>query len=241
MDIEIGRIQAIHRYPIKSMAGESLEQTQLGWSGIDGDRRFAFRRVADQGGFPWLTASKLQALLLYKPIRKDTDDDSGLPTHVITPDGEELALHSNALRDDVIQRYGSEVELMHLKQGIFDEAPISLISSATSDKVTHDSQQPADIRRFRPNIVIDTPKSEPFTEDQWVGKTILFGKTEDSPAIHITLRDVRCMMINLDPDTAESDPKLLKTVVQLNQNCAGVYGTVIRPGLLEVGQPIYLR
>lgn len=70
MDIEIGRIQAIYRYPVKSMAGEVLERTQLGWYGLEGDRRFAFRRVAEKGGFPWLTASKVPALLLYRPIRQ---------------------------------------------------------------------------------------------------------------------------------------------------------------------------
>ena len=74
MDVEIGRIQAIYRYPVKSMAGEALEHSQLGWYGLDGDRRFAFRRIAKQDGFPWLTASKLPALLLYKPIRQRFND-----------------------------------------------------------------------------------------------------------------------------------------------------------------------
>jgi uncharacterized protein len=240
MAIEIGHIQAIYRYPVKSMAGESLEQTQLGWHGLEGDRRFAFRRVAEQGGFPWLTAGKLPALLLYKPVRQDTSDND-LPTHVMTPEGKCLELRSNELRDEIISRYQANVELMQLKQGIFDEAAVSLLSLATSHKITNDSGKPPDIRRFRPNIVIDTGQSEPFTEDQWVGKTITFGDTSDSPAVQVTLRDMRCAMINLNPDTAQPDPAVLKTVVQLNQTCAGVYGTVIHPGPLAVGQTVYLR
>jgi uncharacterized protein YcbX len=241
MGVEIGRIQAIYRYPVKSMAGESLECTQLGWYGLEGDRRFAFRRVAEQGGFPWLTAGKLPELLLYKPIRQGTSQDNNLPTHVVTPTGKVLEMRSDELRDEIMHRYEADVELMHLKQGIFDEASVSLISLATSQKITDASGQAPDIRRFRPNIVIDTGQSEPFSEDQWVGKTISFGDAEDSPAIQVTLRDKRCAMVNLHPDTAQSDAAVLKTVVKLNQFCAGVYGTVIRPGELVVGQRVYLK
>jgi uncharacterized protein YcbX len=242
MNVEIGRIQAIFRYPVKSMAGESLEHTQLGWYGLEGDRRFAFRRIAEQGGFPWLSASRLPELLLYKPIRQESpSQDNNLPTHVITPEGKMLEIRSDKLRDEIIRRYGADVELMQLKQGIFDEAAISLITLATSHKVTNDAGKPPDIRRFRPNIVIDTGQNEPFTEDQWVSKTLIFGDTDESPTVQITLRDVRCAMVNLNPDTAQQEPAVLKTVVQLNQNCAGVYGTVIRLGELAVGQTVYLK
>ena len=191
MDVEIGHIQAIYRYPIKSMAGESLERIPLGWYGLEGDRRFAFRRVAEQGGFPWLSASRLPALLQYKPIRQDTSPDSHLPTHVVTPEGKILAIRSDELRDEITNRFGADVELMQLKQGIFDETPISLITLATSHKITSDSGLPSDIRRFRPNIVIDTQQSQPFIEDQWVGKTVIFGDTHDSPAVQVNLRDER--------------------------------------------------
>jgi hypothetical protein len=242
MSVEIGRIQAIYRYPMKSMAGESLEHTQLGWYGLEGDRRFAFRRVAEQGGFPWLSASRLPELLLYKPIRQEPlSQDNNLPTHVMTPEGKVLGIRSDELRDEIIRRYGADVELMQLKQGIFDEAAISLITLATSHKITNDAGQPPDIRRFRPNIVIDTGQSEPFTEDQWVGKTVFFGNTDDCPAVQVTLRDKRCAIVNLNPDTAQKEPTVMKTVVQLNDNCAGVYATVIRLGELAVGQTIYLR
>ena len=59
MSIPIGRVRSLFRYPVKSMAGVSLEHASLGWHGIEGDRRFAFRRVTEKGGMPWLTASRL--------------------------------------------------------------------------------------------------------------------------------------------------------------------------------------
>jgi hypothetical protein len=54
------------------------------------------------------------------------------------------------------------------------------------------------------------------------------------------MKDERCVMVNLDPDTAESDSRVMKTVVRLNENYAGVYGTVVRTGELRVGQVVTL-
>jgi hypothetical protein len=48
-------------------------------------------------------------------------------------------------------------------------------------------------------------------------------------------------MLNLDPDSANPTPKMLKTVVHAHQNTAGIYGTVTRTGQLAVGQTIFLR
>lgn len=44
MKSPIGQIAALFRYPVKSMAGEYLDLAELGWHGIAGDRRLAFRR-----------------------------------------------------------------------------------------------------------------------------------------------------------------------------------------------------
>jgi len=54
------------------------------------------------------------------------------------------------------------------------------------------------------------------------------------------MKDERCVMVNFDPDTAERDSEVMKTVVRLNQNYAGVYGTVIRTCELRVGQVVTL-
>jgi hypothetical protein len=55
------------------------------------------------------------------------------------------------------------------------------------------------------------------------------------------MRDVRCSMVNLDPDTASPAPEVLKAVVREHQNTAGIYGTVTRIGQLAVGQTVFLR
>jgi len=55
------------------------------------------------------------------------------------------------------------------------------------------------------------------------------------------MRDVRCSMVNLDPDSATSAPEVLKAVVRANQNNAGIYGAVTRIGRLAVGQTVLLH
>ena len=239
--MEVGRINAIFRYPVKSMAGDSLDVARLGWHGLEGDRRLAFRRVTDKSEFPWLTASNLPQLLLYKPF--GLDSNTGLPTHVRTPDGKDCELHSEELRKEVSGRFGSEVELMNLKHGIFDEASLSLISLGTLHSISRESGRgvnSGDLRRFRPNVVIETDSAEPFLEDKWVGRTLMFGEGNSGAAFKVTMRDERCVMVNFDPETAERDSEVMKTVVRLNENFAGVYGTVVRAGELRVGQIVTL-
>ena len=242
--MELGRISAIFRYPVKSMAGESLDVARLGWHGIEGDRRLAVRRLNDKSEFPWLTASKLPQLLLYKPFGLDSNTPELLPTHVRTPDGKEFEIQSDELRREISNRYGSDVELMILKHGIFDEACISVISLGTVHGVERESGRELDLRRFRPNVVIETHNVEPFAENEWVGRTLMFGEGNSGAdaiaGIGVTMKDERCVMVNLDPDTAQKDSEVMKTVVRMNNNYAGVYGTVVRAGELRVGQVVTL-
>ena len=63
----------------------------------------------------------------------------------------------------------------------------------------------------------------------------------DAAAITVTMRDVRCSMVNLDPDSASPAPEVLKAVVRANQNNTGIYGAVTRIGRLAVGQTIILH
>jgi len=239
--MELGRISAIFRYPVKSMAGELLDVATLGWYGIEGDRRLAFRRLTDKSGFPWLTASKLPQLLLYKPFGLDSNTADLLPTHVRTPDGKEYELRSNELREEVSTRYGSDLELMNLNHGIFDEACISVISLGTVHGVERESRRDVDLRRFRPNVAIETNNAEPFEEDRWVGRTLIFGEGHSRAAVRVTMKDERCVMVNFDPATAERDSEVMKAVVRLNGIYAGVYCTVVRAGELRVGQVVTLE
>jgi uncharacterized protein YcbX len=241
MPIKVGEVEALFRYPVKSMSGEGLEVADLGWHGLDGDRRLALRRVDDRGGFPWLSASRLPELILFSPQRREPSVNGNLPTHVRTPEGEELALFGPELAAEVGRRHGSPVEMTHLSRGIFDEASVSLITSATVGEIGRLAEQRLDVRRFRPNILMASLGSAPFEEDKWVGGVLTFGEQSDAAAIGITNLDERCSMVNLDPGSARPTAEVLKAIVRARNNKAGVYGTVTRRGRLAVGQAIFFE
>jgi uncharacterized protein YcbX len=241
MLIEIGAVEAIFRYPVKSMGGERLEVAELGWYGIEGDRRLAFRRMDDSSGMPWLTASKLPELLLFAPHHREDGAPRDLPTHIRAPDGVEMPVFGEELAAEVGRRYGASVQMMQLRHGIFDEASISVIASDTVRQIGRLAGRSLDVRRFRPNVLVRLLRPTPFQEDEWLGGVLSFGEGDDAPAIAVTMRDERCSMVNLDPDTARPAPEVLKAVVRAHQNTAGIYGAVTRIGRLAVGQTILLR
>jgi hypothetical protein len=234
-------VEAIFRYPVKSMRAEPLDVAQLGWHGLEGDRRLAFRRLDDRGGFPWLSAGKLPDLVLFAPHRCDDAAQPDLPTHVRTPDGKELPIFGEELAAEVGRLYGAPVQMMQLKHGMFDEGNISVIASDTVREISQLAGLPPDVRRFRPNVVVRLLRSAPFQEDEWLGSVLSFGEGDASPAITVTMRDIRCAMLNLDPDSARPDTEMMKAVVRRNQNTAGIYAAVTRIGRLAVGQTITLH
>jgi uncharacterized protein YcbX len=235
---ELGRVCEIVRYPVKSMAGIVTESAFLGWHGLAGDRRFAFRRLGDKSGFPWLSASRVAELLLYHPCGLDESTGEPLPTHVRTPSGSQLDIRSPELEREIAERLGSNVELMKLRNGVFDDAPVSVISLVTIAGIGVETGIELDRRRFRANILLETRDSETFLEDRWVGGSLVFGSGKSGPAVVVTGRDVRCTMLNIDPETGTHDAQIMRTVVRLNKNNAGVYGTVVQTGTIRVGDPV---
>ena len=149
-----------------------------------------------------------------------------------------MAVFGQELATEVGRRHGAPVEMTHLNRGIFDEASISVIASATVSEIGRLAAQPPDVRRFRPNIVVASLRSVPFEEDEWLGGVLSFGEGIEAAAMGITMRDVRCSMVNFDPVSARPAAEMLKAIVRLRDNKAGVYATVTRRGRLAVGQPI---
>jgi hypothetical protein len=221
------------------MRGERVAHAVLGWHGLAGDRRLGLRRLGVPVGFPWLTASRLPDLVRFTPERLEPAEGD-LPSHVRTPEGEALALYGPELTAEIGRRHGAAVEVMHLDRGIFDEAPVSLITRATVAALAACIGHAPDLRRFRPNLELTTLRAQPFEEDDWVGARVSFGDPETA-AVWITQRDVRCAMVNLDPDSAHSDPEVLRSIVRDRDNQAGVYAAVARPGRIEVAQPVFLE
>lgn len=131
--------------------------------------------------------------------------------------------------------------MTHLRHGIFDDASISVIASDTVREIGRLAGRSLDVRRFRPNVIVRLLRPAPFQEDEWLGSVLSFGEGDDAPGIAVTMRDLRCSMVNLDPDSASPTPEVMKAIVRANQNNAGIYGAVTQIGPLAVGQPTLLR
>jgi uncharacterized protein len=210
---EIGIVRALYRYPVKSFSGETLETARLGWHGVEGDRRLAFLREQNRSGFPWLTAGRLPAMLQYRPF--GGDDSAALPAKVATPSGAEVDIWGDELRRELSEAYREPVRLVRLDRGIFDDANLSLITTGTIRRIEESAGMALDVRRFRPNILVETAGGAEFPENEWIGRVLVFGDAADGPAMSVERPDVRCSMINFDPDTGETTAAVLKTVVRI--------------------------
>ena len=118
-----------------------------------------------------------------------------------------------------------------------DCRPLSIFAVQTAKKLGEEVGVAVDKRRFRANVYLDLTSSDGFAEDQFVGKTLRIGS---KVVVSVLARDTRCMMIVLDPDTAEKTPAILKQVAQGHEGMAGVYGAVLVEGTLRKGDPVEL-
>ena len=87
----VGRVVGLWRYPVKSMAAERLDEVEVSWHGLAGDRRWAFIRDGQVGsGFPWLTIRERPEMALYRPRFAEPGRPNASRTLVRTPSGGEF-------------------------------------------------------------------------------------------------------------------------------------------------------
>lgn len=224
----VGRVVSLFRYPVKAMAAEPVESAEASWTGLEGDRRWAFVRSGQaRNGFPWFTLRQHAGLHAYRPV-------FGSPVVVHTPSGDRFEVDDPALAGELA--VAGPVFAQKIDRGTFDSAPLSLISAQTAEAVGAHAGLAVDPLRFRPNVVVETLSGTAFAEDAWVGRTVRVGPVH----VHVERRDKRCMVINIDPETGERDPAVLRGVAQLNGVTCGVYGSVLAPGRIAVGDPVEL-
>jgi uncharacterized protein len=258
----VGTVDSLWRYPVKSMGGEELEESFLGFSGVYGDRYFAFRSPASPKGFPYLTGREQEQMLRYRPRFRHPDkaaqppnlaaaeriapginpvnaDPEDMSVDVLTPSGETLAVGDpellNMLNEGVGVGDDHVLTLVRSERAMTDCRPVSLISLQTVEQIGAELGNGLDRRRFRANIYMDFEDAGGFGEDGFVGRSLRVG---DKAIVAVLERDPRCKMISLDPDTGEHDPQVLRKVAQAHDNLAGVYCAVLVEGTVKKGDPV---
>src|ERR1700736_5289253 len=258
----VGTVESLWRYPVKSMRGEELAEMFAGYSGVYGDRLFAFTSSASPKGFPYFTGRDQRQMLRYQPRFRHPDkaarpvnlaeaetlspllnpvsaSPSDLMVDVEAPDGKTFAIDDPALIDTL--RAGLEdkhqLTLRRSEKAMTDCLPLSIFAVQTAKNLGDESDVAVDKRRCRANVYLDLKSSEGFAEDQFAGRTLRIGS---KVVVSVLARDTRCMMITLDPDTAEKTPAILKAVAQAHEGKAGVYGAVLTEGIICKGEPVEL-
>ena len=256
----VGKVESLWRYPVKSMRGEEIDELFAGYAGVYADRLFAFESSASSKGFPFFTGRDQRQMIRYRtrfrnpekaarPVNLSEAEKSGanpisadasdLMIDVETPDGKTFAIDDPALIDNLRENLDGSHKLTLLRsdKAITDCRPLSIFAVQTAKKLGEETGVAVDKRRFRANVYVDLTSSEGFAEDQFVGRSLRIGS---KVTVAVLQRDARCMMITLDPDTAEKTPAILKAVAQTHEGMAGVYGAVLAEGIIRKGDPVEL-
>jgi uncharacterized protein YcbX len=258
----IGTVESLWRYPVKSMRGEELDEIFAGYAGVYGDRLFAFESSASPKGFPYFTGREQRQMLRYRPRFRYPDkaarpvnlteaeklgsgvtslyaDPEDLMLDVETPAGKAFAIDDPALIETLREGLDDkhQITLLRSDRALTDCRPLSIFAVQTAKKLGEETGIAVDKRRFRANVYLDLTSSDGFAEDEFVGRSLRIGS---KVVISVLQRDSRCMMITLDPDTAEKEPVLLKKVAQAHSGMAGVYGAVLVEGMLRKGDSVEL-
>ncbi len=205
-------VGALWRYPVKTLAGERITEAALTADGIPGDRLVHVR-----GPEGVRTSRRHHRLLgLHGTLS---------PEGVALVDGhrwdspEALALVRAAAGDDAwLAAYDGPER--------FDVLPLLV---ATDGAIREFGR---DVRRLRPNIVIDGV--EGMAEREWEESGLVIGDA----VVYLDSLRARCPMTTVDPDTLVKDPAVLKDIGRRFGGRLALNAAVLRPGLVRVGDAV---
>jgi uncharacterized protein YcbX len=258
----VGHVARLCRYPVKSLAGETLDHAFVGFAGVYGDRMYAVRRAGARKGYPYLVAGEQPQMLRYRPAFRHPERMATPPNlaeadaiavgvtplyaeageaqlDVHTPDGDVLAIDDPRLLDRLrpADRGDMELGILRSDRALTDCRPISLIALETIAQLEAEIGIPLDPRRFRANVYLRLGEGAGFAEDGWVGRRLRLGSKAE---IVVVERDPRCKMITLDPDTGAATPEVMRRVAKDHDSNAGVYAAVVVEGVVRAGDAVTL-
>lgn len=258
--MKVGSVSSIVRYPVKSMAGESIDAGFFGFSGLFGDRSYAFTQHNGKPGFPWFTIRQLEDLVLYKARFRNPEavqwpvdlqasltlgpgvaplfpEQDAFDVEVELPSGQRFSIRAAELQAHLESETGNKLSLRFSERSFYDCRPVSIFANSSLTELESEIGIPLDKRRFRSNLYIDWDNAMPFYENGLIGQVLQVG---DRVRFMLTERDPRCKIITIDPETADENPQILRHISKVHNGTAGVYGAVLLEGVIRVGDPIHL-
>jgi uncharacterized protein YcbX len=282
----VGTIQALWRFPVKSMLGEELDAVDLSEGGVVGDRAYALvdtetgKVASAKHPKLWPDLFACRAAFVERPrpadeappVQIDLADGNSVLSDAADVDavlsrffGRDVTLARAAQNGYTIDQYhpdeenydpdGHRDEVVEARLGaaffnerglpsavpegsFFDLYPVSVLTTSSLDQLGElEPQSRFDARRFRMNVIVDTPASG-FVENEWVGHTLAIG---DDVEVGVALPDPRCVMPSLAQEDLPRDPRILKALVRHNRidvagalyPCVGVYAVAEATGTIR--------
>lgn len=227
-----GRVVSLWRYPVKSLGGERVAQLRLDRRGVLGDRWWAV--VAADGkigsGKSTRRFRRMPGLL---SLQAETDGDGTV--WIRLPDGERRKVTDPVAAKTIGDVVGEQVRLLEeTSTSHMDAGPVHLITTGAIASLAEDVGEELDVRRFRPNIVIDAAAR---SDTQWAGRRLRIGTAEleiDRPA-------ERCVMVTMAQPGVAFFPSLLGEIERRRGRMFGQYATVARPGVISLDDPVLER
>lgn len=242
----IGTIASLHRFPVKSMQGESPDQVELDADGIVGDRVWAVRDV-ETGKLGSAKRPRPWGALLECRATGEGDD-----VELTLPNGDVFHVQDGGLPFALEALLGRTVGLERAEraqQGLYDsewpeiegislvgdiELPTNLTGEGTSFVdlgILHvlttsslaslreaDGDLTVDVRRFRPSILVDTGAGAGFPEnDDWAGRRLRLGPGDDAAEIVVGDPAPRCIMTTLAQPDLPRQPGILQAIARINR------------------------
>jgi hypothetical protein len=258
-------VRSLWRYPVKSMLGEELAETEVTGRGFVADRAFALFDPVEK---KIVSAKASHKWPLMFRFRSELSELAGAaPTaRVVFPDGSSSLSSSPDIDSRLAQVMGREVRLVSdsvtaartiemvyfdperpeqqqvasfdlVENGFFDSRPVHVLTTATLAKLRQLYPQGLfDVARFRPNLLVEAPGAE-FLENHWIGRTVAVG---DAVRLRIDKPCARCIMTTLPQGELPHDTGILRTAARHNGADVGVLASVVIPGHIRRGDPIQL-
>ncbi len=254
----IGKLASVWRYPVKSMRGEQVDDVFVAYTGVMGDRLYAIAASGAPPEFPWHTNREQETFILYQPRYKNHGDtlkpealeaafkeDLNPPyplaetfaLEVETPSGEIHDINDSAFLTSLHDSADGDLTVHFTQKNAVDCHPLSLFSHQTLSQLEQETELDLDKRRFRANFYVEWDTAPGFYENDLVGRRLKIGNR-----LEIMVRDLdpRCKSITIDPDSAETQPRILKHIARQHDSVAGVYAVVLTEGVVNSGDEIHL-
>lgn len=233
----VGKISAITRYPVKSFAGESLEDCKVETYGIVGDRSYSFYDETKHGWNKFVTARTIPEMLSYqaKFVQNQVEITSS-DGRIFSWDEELLREIQSYLPRKIVMSNHNDPHPENHKLLSVDAASILLITDLTLRKLEKMLGKKLDPRRFRANLLVELD-DHTLSETDWMGKRITIGTSE----LVIDSFCERCTMTTIDPDTLDRDPSILKKINEEMSLQFGVYASVLKTGKITNGDKVYVE